>query len=150
LGLRPVWLPRAAAHQRLASPGPAGPGGQTCPAQIVVQNSGSGAARGPGGDRHSYPGVMVSTEDQECEAAGQSADLPDAVSTEPRSRRHHDRHHSSQGAQAAPHLTSVAAPGEPAEDVAARPSAVGKAVRFAAAKFRPTILPPTLLVRPTL
>ena len=92
----------------------------------------------------------MSRKDQQVVAKGQSTDLSSAVPPGPGSRRDHDRRQSSEGAQAATHLASVSATDGTAGDVVAQRVANGKGARFAAAKFRPTTLPTTLLTRSAL
>src|SRR5450755_3338907 len=77
-------------------------------------------------------------------------DLSGAVPPGPGSRRDHDRRQSSEGAQAATHLASVSAAEGTVGHVTAQRVANRKGARFAAAKFRPTTLPTTLLTRSAL
>ena len=71
----------------------------------------------------SWPGVMVSSEQRQVVPESQPAPT---------------------------HLASVPATGGTAGDAVTQRVAMGKGARFAAAKFRPTILPATLLTRPAL
>ena len=89
----------------------------------------------------------MSRKDQQVVTKGQPTDLSTAVPLGPESRRDHDRHQSSDGAQAATHPAFGSATDGTVGHVAAQRAANRKGVRFAAAKFRPTTLPTTLLTR---
>ncbi len=89
----------------------------------------------------------MSRKEQQVVANGQSTDLSTAVPPGPESRRDHDRHQSSEGAQAVTHLAFGSATDGTVGHVAAQGVPNRKGARFAAAKFRPTTLPTTLLTR---